>query len=84
MWRTTTPGSVATGYCTTYHLREDVTRSILKYVHIYEIVTCHYPDLFEQSRAIKESQARKTSGAMFQHGRCSGGAGYVQAIRLGE
>ena len=29
-----------------------------KYAHIYEIVTRHYPDLSEQARAIKESQAR--------------------------
>ncbi len=29
-----------------------------KYSHIYEIVTRHYPDLSEQARAIKESQAR--------------------------
>jgi len=29
-----------------------------KYSHIYEIVSRHYPDLSEQARAIKESQAR--------------------------
>ncbi len=29
-----------------------------KYSHIYEVVTRHYPDLSEQARAIKESQAR--------------------------
>lgn len=29
-----------------------------KYAHIYEIVTRHFPDLSEQARAIKESQAR--------------------------
>ena len=29
-----------------------------KYSHIYEIVARHYPDLSEQARAIKESQAR--------------------------
>jgi hypothetical protein len=29
-----------------------------KYAHIYEIVTRHYPDLSEQARSIKESQAR--------------------------
>ncbi|MBK9207719.1 MAG: winged helix DNA-binding domain-containing protein [Anaerolineales bacterium] len=29
-----------------------------KYSHIYEIVTRHYPDLSEQARTIKESQAR--------------------------
>jgi predicted transcriptional regulator len=29
-----------------------------KYAHIYEIVTRHYPNLSEQARAIKESQAR--------------------------
>ena len=28
------------------------------YSHIYEIVTRHYPDLSEQARGIKESQAR--------------------------
>ena len=28
------------------------------YSHIYEIVTRHYPDLSEQARVIKESQAR--------------------------
>ncbi len=29
-----------------------------KYAHVYDIVTRHYPELSEQARAIKESQAR--------------------------
>jgi hypothetical protein len=31
---------------------------VWKYSHIYQIVTRHFPDLSEQARAIKESQAR--------------------------
>ncbi len=38
-----------------------------KYSHIYEIVTRHYPNLSEQARVIKESQARaKLVGLYFE------------------